>query len=138
MTDILPILTDTGTVPIATSGCASATICHGSTPIALDPLGTKHLSFTDPAATVLANLMMNSVNAPTMARVVPGSVANSFMAYKLSGADGLGCIMSKCVSGASVGTAKPCGDPMPTSTTGVLTPAQRTKILDWIALGAAM
>ena len=133
----MPILLDTGTVPVASSGCSTATICHNaSSPIALDPLGTKHLAFTD-ASTTLAALMMDSVNAPGMARVAPGSVANSFMAYKLSGADGLACVNSKCTSGASVGTSKPCGDPMPTATTGVLSASQKTLILDWIALGAS-
>ena len=77
-----------------------------------------------------------SVNAPTMANLVPGQVGQSFMAYKLSGTTGLSCVASKCVAGASVGTAMPCGDPMP-STGGTLTDADRIKILDWIAQGAA-
>jgi hypothetical protein len=136
--DIYPILTDVGSVPPTTPGCASASICHGSTPIALDPKGVKKLSFTDPPATVLAALLAtDSVNAPTMKLVVAGSVAQSFFAYKISGADGLSCVAAACVSGASVGTAHPCGDPMPTATTGVLSAAERVKILDWIALGAA-
>jgi hypothetical protein len=45
-------------------------------------------------------------------------------------------VNSSCVSGASVGTSKPCGDPMPTAGVGVLSPAQKTLILDWIAGGA--
>jgi hypothetical protein len=135
-TDIMPILTDTGSVPPTTSGCASAQICHGAMPINLSSAGTKTLSFADTAANVLAALMSPSVNAPTMNRVVGGSVANSFMAYKISGADAFSCISSKCVSGASVGNAKPCGDPMPTASTGKLSDAQRTMILDWIAGGA--
>ena len=134
--DIMPILTDTGSVPPTTPGCSSAAICHGSSPIKIDVAMTKSLMFADTTANVYAALMMNAVNAPTMARVAPGSVANSFMAYKLSGADGLSCIDAKCVSGASVGTSKPCGDPMPTSTSGAITAAQRTLILDWIAQGA--
>jgi hypothetical protein len=136
-TQIMPILTDTGNVPPNTPGCSTAAICHGSTPIKIDVGGTKTLVFADTPANVYAALMMNAVNAPTMARVAGGSVANSFMAYKISGTDGLSCIASsKCASGASVGTMKPCGDPMPTSTSGALTPAQRTLILDWIAQGA--
>ena len=135
--DIMPILTDTGSVPPTTPGCSTAAICHnGASPVNLSNGGTKTLSFTDTPANVLAALEMPSVNAPSMQRVAAGSVANSFMAYKLSGADGLSCIDAKCVSGASVGTSKPCGDPMPTSTSGAITAAQRTLILDWIAQGA--
>ena len=48
---------------------------------------------------------------------------------------GASCVNSMCVAGASVGNNAPCGDLMPNL--GELTDAQRTKILDWIALGAA-
>ena len=136
-TDIMPILMDTGSIPPTTPGCSTAAICHnGASPVNLSNGGTKTLSFTDTPANVLAALEMPSVNAPSMQRVAAGSVANSFMAYKLSGATGLSCVNAKCVSGASIGNSKPCGDPMPTSTSGMLNAAQVTKILDWIAQGA--
>jgi hypothetical protein len=135
-TDVYPLLLDVGSVPPTTPGCAAASICHGSSPIFLDPGGKKKLSFTDPPSTVLAALLASAVNAPTMKLVVPGNVERSFFAYKISGADGLACADAACVSGASVGTSRPCGDPMPTATVGVLTGVQRTAILDWIALGA--
>ena len=50
---------------------------------------TKTLQFTTGAATVKAALLGMSVNAPSMAIVVPGSVQNSFVAYKISGTTGL-------------------------------------------------
>jgi len=132
-TDVLPILQDEG----ATQGasCASASICHGSTPVGLDPFGTKTLSFTSSAATVKAALLANSVNAPMMKRVVAGSVKDSLMAYKISGTSSLNCIKSMCMANNSIGATTPCGDAMPTL--GMLSAAQRTTILDWIAKGAA-
>lgn len=128
-TDIYPLLSDTNT----TNGCGMTLICHGNPAMKIDTAATKDLSFVMPAATVLASLTMNSIHAPTMARVAPGSVANSFMAYKLSGKDGLACVNSMCNAAAGIGTA-PCGDPMPSL--GTITDADRTKILDWIANGA--
>jgi hypothetical protein len=38
-----------------------------------------------------------------------------------------------CVAGASIGKSMPCGDPMPVG--GVLTAADRTRILDWNRAG---
>jgi len=130
MTDIYPIFSSTNT----TNGCGMALICHGTPPMPIDKAMTKTLSFIDPAATVKAALLMNSIHAPGMARVAPGSVPNSFLAYKISGADGLSCVNSMCTSTDGVGTP-PCGDVMPSL--GKIADADRTKILDWIALGAA-
>lgn len=144
-TDIYPIISsaDTGNpdAGILKPGCAQASFCHGSGAPALNATGTtaKYLVFTDPAATVKTNLLASSVNAPPLKRVDPSNVGTSFMAYKLSGQAGLACISSSCVSGASVGTAMPCGDAMPSVGNGptVLSASDRTLILDWIALGAA-
>ena len=143
--DIYPIISsaDTGNsdAGIPKPGCAQASFCHGSGAPALNATGTtaKYLVFTDPAATVKTNLLASSVNAPALKRVDPGHVATSFMAYKLSGMEGLACISSSCVSGASIGTAMPCGDAMPSLGNGPtsLSATDRTLILDWIALGAA-
>ena len=129
-TDIYPILSDMNN----TNGCAMALICHGTMSMKIDPGMTKDLKFVDPAATVKAALLMNAVHAPSMARVSPGSVKNSFMAYKLSGKDALTCISGMCSASAGIGTA-PCGDPMPSL--GTIDGANRTKVLDWIAQGAA-
>ena len=129
-TDIHPILSNT----TAAMGCAQATLCHGNPSVAIDKLGAKMLPFADAAATRTA-LLGAPVNAPGMMMVVPGNVGASFLAYKISGVDGLSCVKSMCASGASAGVMKPCGDPMPTA--GILSPADRIKILDWIALGAA-
>jgi hypothetical protein len=131
-TDVYPILSNTSTG--APSGCAQALICHGDMPIFIDPAMTKSLRFTNDPATVRTALLGMSVNAPTMAIVVPGSVANSFMAYKVSGTAGLSCVSSKCMAGATVDTQTACGAPMPSN--GTIVPADRTKILDWIATGA--
>jgi hypothetical protein len=134
-TDILPILQDQGLGNPAGSSCASATICHGTPPIALNNAGAPQtLSFVGAAATVKAALLANSVNAPSTKRVVPSNVGQSLLAYKISGQDALSCGGLSCVSGASVGTKKPCGDAMPT--VGTLSASDRTKILDWIAQGA--
>jgi len=132
-TDIYPIFSNTG----AAMGCGQATICHGTPSVAIDSVGAKMLSFTTAAATVKAALLGNSVNAPTMKMVVPGDVGASFLAYKLSAKDGLECVKSSCSPDNSVGTMTACGDPMPTPQLGVLSDGDRTKILDWIALGAA-
>ena len=129
-TDIYPIMSDS----VSSYGCSMTLICHGTPPQKIDPQMTKTLSFVDPAATVKAALLMDAVHAPGMARVAPGSVKDSFMAYKLSGKDGLSCVNSKCSASAGIGTA-PCGDPMPSL--GTLPDADRTKVLDWIAQGAA-
>jgi hypothetical protein len=132
-TDIYPILSNT----TAATGCGQGTICHGTPSVGIDPVGTKMLSFTAAAATVKTALLANSVNAPTMKMVVPNDVGASFLAYKISAKDGLECVKSSCTKGNSVGTMTACGDPMPTPGLGVLPDADRTKILDWIALGAA-
>ena len=98
--------------------------------------GTKTFSLIDPPATVKTALLQQvPVNAPGMKFVVPGNVGASFLAYKISSASELACASSMCASGASIGLSKPCGDPMPMG--GSLTAAERTKILDWIAQGAA-
>lgn len=132
-TDIYPIMASTST----TGGCAQESICHGTTPLALNVGGTKFLQFLyDPPDVAMAKsgLMMASVNASSMQRVAPNNVAQSMLAYKISGKAGLACISSMCTPGASVGKS-PCGDPMPTL--GTVADADRTKILDWIAQGAA-
>jgi hypothetical protein len=120
-TDIYPILSNTmagtSTTP---SGCAQTLICHGDPPLPLDDAMTKTLKFTDPPATVKAALLAKSVNAPSMNIVVPGSVQNSFIAYKIS---------------ATVDKQTACGAPMPSN--GTIAPADRTKILDWVASGAS-
>ena len=131
-TDIHPIMSDT----TAQVGCAQAQTCHGNPSVFLDTGLMKTLVLTEPAATVRTALLQQvPVNAPSMKLVVPGNVGASFLAYKLSGADGLACVNAMCVSGASIGIAKPCGDPMPMG--GILSAADRTKILDWIKQGAA-
>jgi len=136
-TDVYPILADSS-LP---SGCGQTTICHGNPPSGLDKLGAgaKTLQFLyDPPDIAMArtNLLMASVNAPTMQRVMPSNVGQSFLAYKISGKEALACVMNKCVAGASLGNSQPCGDIMP-SLGQPLSDANRTKILDWIALGAA-
>jgi hypothetical protein len=140
-TDIYPIFADTSP---ANAGCAQTLICHGQPSMSLDPAMTKKLTFLfgtsaaptmDPAM-AKAELLMNSVNAPSMARVAPGSVKNSFLAYKIAkDRNGLACANSMCQAGASVGNNMPCGDLMPT--VGTLSDTNRTKILDWIAQGAS-
>jgi hypothetical protein len=127
--DIFPIISGTGT-------CGLALACHGTPSVAIDPAMTKTMMLVGDPAAAKAALMTMSVNAPTMANVVAGQVGQSFVAYKLSGATGLSCVTSRCVAGASVGMAMPCGDPMP-AIGGTLADADRTKILDWIAQGAA-
>ena len=130
MTDIYPLFSDTN----ITNGCGMTLICHGAPAMPIDIAGTKTLSFVDPAATVKAALLMNSIHASGMARVAPGSVKDSFLAYKLSAKDGLACVNSMCNGAAGIGSV-PCGDPMPSQ--GTITDTDRTKILDWIAQGAA-
>ena len=135
-TDIYPILSNTMTGSATTpSGCAQTLICHGDPPLPIDKAMTKTMKFTDPAATVKATLLGMSINAPSMAIVVPGNVQNSFLAYKISGSAGLSCVTSKCMAGATVDTQTACGAPMPSK--GTIATADRTKILDWIASGAS-
>ena len=132
-TDIKPIL-DNITLPF---GCSVAGSCHGAAPVPLDPAMTKTLLLFDTPEVVRMTLLQQvPVNAPAMKFVVPSNVGASFLAYKISSAAELACANSMCANGASVGVSKPCGDPMPVN--GALTAAERTKILDWIALGAAM
>jgi hypothetical protein len=131
-TAVFPILSNTELA----KGCAQATICHGTPSTPIDAQGTKTLTFVGDAATVKSTLLTATpVNAPSMKLVVPNDVGSSFLAYKISKADGLACVNAMCVSGASPGASKPCGDPMPTL--GMLSDAERTTILDWIAKGAA-
>lgn len=131
-TAVYPILSNT----VVGTGCAQATICHGTPATPIDMAGTKTLSLDGAAATVKSTLLTATpVNAPGMKFVVPNDVGSSFLAYKISKADGLACVNAMCVSGASLGASKPCGDAMPTL--GMLTEAERTTILDWIAKGAA-
>jgi hypothetical protein len=129
-TDVYPILSNTNG---AQFGCGQTLICHGNPPMMLDSSGTT-LVFTDPAATVLSNLMMMSTNAPTMPRVSPGNLANSMLAYKVSDKSVLACADSKCTGNTQSNHTTTCGDPMPS--VGTITAAQRTTILDWIKLGA--
>jgi hypothetical protein len=97
---------------------------------------TKTFSLIDPPATVKTALLQQvPVNAPSMKFVVPSNVGASFLAYKISGSDGLACVNAMCASGASNTSTTPCGDPMPVG--GILSEAERVKILDWIAQGAA-
>lgn len=142
-TDIYPILTETTmpSVSMPHGGCAQEGICHGNPPGGLDdPFApTVYLQFLfDPADMTAArnSLSMASLNAPTMMRVVPGNVGQSFLAYKIWDKDrkGLACVNAKCVPGASAGNHMPCGDQMPSI--GDINPGDRTKILDWIAQGA--
>jgi hypothetical protein len=140
-TDIYPILKDTS---VATGGCSTTVICHGQPAQALDPGNSKYLTFLfgasamEDAAMAKAQLLMPSVNAPSMPRVTPGSVGQSFLAYKLAkDRTGLACAMSSCQSGASVGVSQPCGDLMPSVSQASFSDANRTKILDWIAQGAS-
>ena len=140
-TDIYPIIsnTDPGTASSPAPGCGQTRICHGSPAASINLAGTATLSFVDPAATVKTALLAASVGAPTMKRVDPGHVGTSFMAYKLYGLDALACVSSACPPGTTVGNSRPCGDPMPNvNGAGIaqLTDAERSKILDWIALGA--
>jgi hypothetical protein len=136
-TDIHPILMN-ATLAV---GCSQTAICHGTSPRDLkddDPnTAATVLSFIDPPATVKAALLAQvPVNAPSMKYVVPGNVGASFMAYKIAATPALmACANPMCVMNSSVGMSEPCGDLMPTG--GMLTNAERTKILDWIANGAA-
>jgi hypothetical protein len=134
-TDVLPILQ-------SSSSCGLGSICHGDPPVGLDPARTRFLPFMGAPATVKAQLLGSSVNAPSMKLVVPKNVGSSFLAYKVSGTDALKCIESMCMAHATIGTNPPsmtqvtaCGDPMP-RIGGVLSAGDRTKILDWIAQGA--
>ena len=140
-TDIYPILADTN----VTNGCGQVTICHGNPPGGLDDIftPTKYLQFLRNPADIpmaKAELLMSSVNAPSMMRVVPSNVGASFLAYKIWDKDrtGLACVASKCEAGATIGNHMPCGDQMPS--VGKLDPdgstTNRDKILDWIAKGA--
>ncbi|MFL5304093.1 MAG: hypothetical protein ACJ8F1_02720 [Polyangia bacterium] len=141
--DIYPIFskTDPGSSSKPAPGCGQTILCHGSPAVSINMASTASLSFVDSPATVKAALLANAVNAPTMKRVDPGHVGSSFLAYKISGAAGVACVSSSCPAGVTVGNTKPCGDPMPNAngqggTAAVLTDAERSKILDWIALGA--
>ena len=134
-TDILPILQDMS----GTTGpsCAFVSICHGTPAVNLykPGAGTATLSFAGDAATVKAMLLAKSVNDPSMARVSPGDVGGSFLAHKISGKDALTCSTLTC-TGNTMNMMTACGDPMPSSGVGMLSDANRTKILDWIAQGA--
>jgi hypothetical protein len=133
--DIQPII-------MVAASCGLVSQCHGNTPVFIDTAMTKTFTYVGDPATVRTSMLAASVNAPTMNIVAPGSVANSFMAYKLSGNDGLRCLSSRspspCVDGASTGTETDCGNDMPSMPGGTLSAADRTKILDWIAQGAAL
>jgi hypothetical protein len=133
--DIQPVIMNSLT-------CGLVSQCHGNTPVTIDAAGLKTFSYVGDPMTVRAAMLEPSVNAPTMANVVPGQVSQSLMAYKLSGVDGLRCLSSRspsaCADGASTGTETDCGDDMPSMPGGTLSAADRTKILDWIAQGAAL
>ena len=141
-TDVYPILANT-TPP---GGCSQALICHGQPTMKLDNAGTKFLTFVfgtstapvmDPAM-AREQLMMNAAHAPAMKRVAPGSVGNSFLAYKIAkDRNGLACTASMCQPADSVSLTQPCGDLMPSLGAETFTDAQRNKILDWIGQGAA-
>jgi len=136
-TDIMPILSNTTTpgVGMTPVGCSQAFTCHGEPPIPIDAAETKTMQYAGvDAAAVRTQLLGLSVNAPSMNIVVPGSVQNSFLAYKISGKGGLSCVTNKCMAGASVSTVTACGAQMPSN--GLISDTDRTKILDWIALGA--
>ena len=142
-TDIYPIFSSTNN----TNGCGQTAICHGQPTGGLDDIfaPTKFLPFIfgtvdapvlDPAM-AKAQLLMPSYHAPSMARVVPSNVGQSFLAYKIWDKErkGLACIASMCSPVPSVSMTLPCGDQMPS--VGTINPADRDKILDWIAKGAA-
>jgi hypothetical protein len=134
-TDIQPII-------MSSLSCGLVSQCHGSSPVTIDAAMMKTFSYVGDPMTVRTSMLAPSVNAPTLANVVPGQVGQSFLAYKLSGVDGLRCLSSRtpsaCVDGASTGTETDCGDDMPSMPGGTLSAADRTKILDWIAQGAAL
>jgi len=134
-TDIQPIIMSSLT-------CGLVSQCHGNTPVTIDAAMMKTFSYVGDPMTVRAAMLAPSVNAPTMANVVPNQVSQSLLAYKLSGTDGLRCLSSRtpslCADGASTGTETDCGDDMPSMPGGTLSAAERTKILDWIAQGAAL
>jgi hypothetical protein len=133
-TDVYPIISRT---TAATGGCSEAVACHGNPPIGLTPSGARPMQYLfDPPSPAMAksSLMGESVNAPSMRNVVAGNVGQSFLAYKISGQEALACVSTKCVAGSTNGPP-PCGAPMPTI--GSISAADRTKILDWIATGAA-
>jgi hypothetical protein len=132
-TDVYPIMASTSPA----GGCAQENACHGLSPLFINQLQSKTLQFLynpESPAMAKAGLMMASINAPSMQRVMPSNVAQSLLSYKISGKDGLACISSMCSAHASVGTP-PCGDPMPS--VGTIAASDRSKILDWIATGAA-
>ena len=122
--------------------CGLASQCHGNPAVTIDAAGMKTFSYTGDPMAVRAAMLQPSVNAPTMANVVPNQVSQSLLAYKLSGVDGLRCLSSRtpsaCADGASKGTETDCGDDMPSMPGGTLSAADRIKILDWIAQGAAL
>lgn len=132
-TTVYPILAKTS----AMGGCSDAGACHGNPAIPFTPSQTRKLQFVfdppDPAM-AKAQLLTASVHAPTMPNVVPNNVGGSFLAYKISGQEGLDCAKNKCVMGATTSPAL-CGAPMPN--VGTISDADRTTILDWIATGAA-
>jgi len=139
--EIYPILSET----TQTYSCGVAVACHGNPATPLNTLNpndpnAKRLQFVFPApdpAMARAQLLEASVNAPSMMRVVPNNVGQSFMAYKLSkDRTGLACVNMMCVAGASIGNNMPCGDIMPSLDADKFSDANRTKILDWIATGA--
>lgn len=129
-TDIYPILSNM-------MSCGTGGSCHGNPPMYLNTAMTKTLPFGDPPAMVLSELMGPSFNDPSMNIVVPKNVGESFIAYKISGPDALGCVASNCKKGTSVGVTTACGDGMPPPGYTAIAPSDRTKILDWIAQGAA-
>jgi hypothetical protein len=140
-TDIYPILSNTnaGSASSPAPGCGQTVLCHGNPPAALNLTATATLSFVDSSATVKAALLASWVDAPSMKRVDPGHVGTSFLAYKLSGSTGVACVSSSCPPHTTAGNTQPCGDPMPNANgagVAALSDTDRSKILDWIALGA--
>ena len=70
---VYPILANTtSTGP----GCSQAAICHGTMPLAINSAGkTEQFLFSPESMSMAkADLLMASVNAPSMQRVSPGSV----------------------------------------------------------------
>jgi hypothetical protein len=132
-TDVYPILSN---MDAQQFGCGQQLICHGEPSMAIDMGGTMTLKFTDAAATVLTALKAPSINAPGMPRVTAGDLTHSLLAYKVSDKATLACAngVSPCTGTTMSNHTTMCGDIMPS--VGMINPADRTKILDWIKLGA--
>src|SRR5688572_33120301 len=84
----LTLTTDIQPIIMSSLTCGLVSQCHGNTPVTIDTAMMKTFSYVGDPMTVQAAMLAPSVNAPTMANVVPGQVSQSLLAYKLSGTDG--------------------------------------------------